>query len=111
MLKAKITPWRAKASGTRSKVLGELSFIHHGEVSINPQSKLKFLLLPDGQTSLTSACVQNGQTLRRFYIFFNYLETSPPLRGVGGCQKLKYFTLGGSPPPTPRNISAKNSGL
>ena len=75
MLKAKIAPWRAKASGTRSKVLGELSFIDHGEVSINPQSKLQFLLLSGGQTSLTSACVQNGQILRRFYIFFNYLET------------------------------------
>ena len=59
--KAKIAPSRAKVSGIRSEVFGELTFIDHGEVSINPQSKLQFLLLYDGATSLTTAfVVQNG---------------------------------------------------
>ena len=41
-------------SGIRSEVFGELTFIDHGEVPINPQSKLQFLLLYDGATSLTT---------------------------------------------------------
>ena len=52
--KSKIAPSRAKISGIRSEVFGELTFIDHGEVSINPQSKLQFLLLCDGATSLTT---------------------------------------------------------
>ena len=43
--KAKIAPSRAKVSGIRSEVFGELTFIDHGEVPINPQSKLQFLLM------------------------------------------------------------------
>ena len=46
--KAKIAPLRAKVSGIRSEVFGELTFVDHGEVSINPQSKRQFLLLYDG---------------------------------------------------------------
>ena len=34
-----------------------LTFIDHGEVPINPESKLQFLLLYDGATSLTTAFV------------------------------------------------------
>ena len=59
--KCKIAPSRAKISGIRSEVFGELTFIDHGEVSINPQLKLQFLLLYDGATFLTTTAyvVQN----------------------------------------------------
>ena len=59
--KCKIAPSRGKISGIRSEVFGELTFIDHGEVSINPQSKLQFLLLYDGATFLTTTAyvVQN----------------------------------------------------
>eukprot|EP00435_Cladocopium_sp_Y103_P027258 s376_g6.t1 len=43
--KSKIAPSRAKVSGIRSEVFGELTFIDHGEVPINAHSKLQFLLL------------------------------------------------------------------
>ena len=45
---ARIAPSRAKVSGIRSEVFGELTFIDHGEVPINQQSKLQFLLMYDG---------------------------------------------------------------
>ena len=53
--KAKIALSRAKVSGIRSEAFGELTFIDHGEVPINPQSKLQFLLLYEGATSLATA--------------------------------------------------------
>ena len=40
----------------------ELSFIDHGEVSINPGSKLQFLMIYDGATSLTTAYVVQNRT-------------------------------------------------
>ena len=60
--KCKIAASRAKISGSRSEVFGELNFIGHGEVSINPQSKLQFLLLYDGTTFLTSAYVVQNRS-------------------------------------------------
>ena len=61
--KSKIAPSRAKVSGIRSEVFGELTFIDHGEVPINPQSKLQFLLLYDGaKTSLATACVVQNRS-------------------------------------------------
>ena len=76
--KAKITPSRAKVSGIRSEVFGELTFIDHGEVSINPQSKLQFLLLYDGATSLTTAfVVQNRSdpvTISHLQEYFDYFD-------------------------------------
>ena len=60
--KAKIAPSRAKVSGIRSGVFGELPFLDHGEVSINPRSKLQFLLLYDGATSLTTAYVVQNRS-------------------------------------------------
>ena len=74
--KAKIAPSRAKVSGIRSEVFGELTFIDHGEVSINPQSKLQFLLLYDGATSLTTAyAVQNRSGLVTISHLQEYFET------------------------------------
>ena len=43
--KAKIAPSFSKVSGIGCEVFGELSFIDHGEVPINPESKLQFLLI------------------------------------------------------------------
>ena len=60
--KAKIAPSRSKVSGIRSEVFAELSFIDHGEVPINPTSKLQFLLIYDGATSLTTAYVVQNRT-------------------------------------------------
>jgi hypothetical protein len=61
--KSKIAPSRAKVSGIRSEVFGVLTFIDHGEVPINPQSKLQFLLLYDGaKTSLATACVVQNRS-------------------------------------------------
>jgi len=60
--KAKIAPSRAKVSGIRSEVFGELTFIDHGEVSINLQSKLQLLLLYDAATSLTTAYVVQNRS-------------------------------------------------
>ena len=60
--KAKIAPSRSKVSGIRSEVFGELSFIDHGEVPINPASKLQFLLIFDGATFLTTAYVVQNRT-------------------------------------------------
>ena len=79
--KAKIAPSRAKVSGIRSEVFGELTFIDHGEVSINPQSKLQFLLLYDGATSLTTAfVVQNRSdpvTISHLQEYFETYQLNP----------------------------------
>ena len=79
--KAKIAPSRAKVSGIRSDVFGELTFIDHGEVSINPQSKLQFLLLYDGATSLTIAfVVQNRSdpvTISHLQEYFETYQLNP----------------------------------
>ena len=60
--KARIAPSRSKVSGIRGEVFGELSFIDHGEVTINPKSKLQFLLIYDGPTSLTTTYVVQNPT-------------------------------------------------
>ena len=68
---------RDKVSGIRSEVFGELTFIDHGEVPINSQSKLKFLLMYDGATSLTTAfVVQNRSDLVTISHLQEYFETS-----------------------------------
>ena len=73
--KAKIAPSRAKVSGIRSEVFGKLTFIDHGEVSTNPQSKLQCLLY-DGATSLTTAyVVQNRSDLVTISRLQEYFET------------------------------------
>ena len=73
--KSEIAPSRAKISGIRSEVFGELTFIDHGEVSINPQSKLQFLLY-DGATSLTTAyAVQNRSDTVTISHLEEYFET------------------------------------
>ena len=72
---------RAKVSGIRSEVFGELTFIGHGDVSINPQSKLHFLLLYDGATSLTTAYViQNRSdtvTISHLQEYFDTYQLNP----------------------------------
>ena len=76
VIKAKIAPSRAKVSGIRNAVFGELTVNDHGEVSINPQSKLQFLLFYDGATSLTTAyVVQNRSGLVTIHIFKSTPET------------------------------------
>ena len=60
--KAKVAPSRAKVSGIRSEVFGELTFIDHREAPINPQSRLQFLLIYDGETSLTTAYVVQNRS-------------------------------------------------
>ena len=72
----RIAPSRAKVSGIRSEVFGELTFIDHGEVPINPQSKLQFLLMYDGATSLTTAfVVQNRSDTVTISHLQEYFET------------------------------------
>ena len=79
--KAKIAPSRSKVSGIRSEVFGELSFIDHGEAPINPQSKLRFLLIYDGATSLTTAyVVQNRSdalTISHLQEYFKTYQLNP----------------------------------
>eukprot|EP00435_Cladocopium_sp_Y103_P069455 s1543_g33.t1 len=73
--KSKIAPSRVKASGIRSEVFGELTFIDHGEVPINAHSKLQFLLLFDGATSLTTAyVVQNRSDATTILLLLEYFE-------------------------------------
>ena len=55
--KQKVAPSRAKGSGIRSEGFGELTFIDHGEISLNPTMRLVFILVFDGATSLTTAYV------------------------------------------------------
>eukprot|EP00435_Cladocopium_sp_Y103_P022068 s4856_g5.t1 len=74
--KSKIAPSRAKVSGIRSEVFGELTFIDHGEVPINTPSKLQFLLLFDGATCLTTAYVaQNRSDATTISLLLEYFET------------------------------------
>ena len=51
----KMTPTRAKVSGIRSEIFGELTFIDHGEVAIDEKHKLTFLIVFDGATTLMTA--------------------------------------------------------
>ena len=53
--KSKVAPSRSRISGMRSEVFGELTFIDHGEAPVSPTSKLVFLLIYDGATTLTTA--------------------------------------------------------
>ena len=53
--KSKVAPSRSRISGMRSEVFGELTFIDHGETPVSPTSKLVFLLIYDGATTLTTA--------------------------------------------------------
>eukprot|EP00435_Cladocopium_sp_Y103_P040166 s2649_g10.t2 len=74
--KSKIAPSRTKVSGISSEVFGELTFIDHGEVPINASSKLQFLLLFDGATSLTTAyVVQNRSDATTISLLLEYFET------------------------------------
>ena len=79
--KAKIAPSRAKVSGIRSEVFGDLTFIDHGEVAINQQSKLQFLLLYDGATSLTTAYVVQNRadqlTIQHLQEYFETYQLNP----------------------------------
>ena len=79
--KAKIAPSRAKVSGIRSEVFGDLTFIDHGEVAINQQSKLQFLLLYDGATSLTTAYVVQNKadqlTIQHLQEYFETYQLNP----------------------------------
>eukprot|EP00435_Cladocopium_sp_Y103_P032963 s108_g8.t1 len=74
--KSKVAPSKAKVSGIRSEVFGELTFIDHGEAPINAHSKLQFLLLFDGATSLTTAyVVQNRSDATSISLLLEYFET------------------------------------
>eukprot|EP00435_Cladocopium_sp_Y103_P036710 s1063_g9.t1 len=74
--KSKIAPSRAKVSGIRSEVFGELTLMNHGEVPINAHSKLQFLLLFDGATSLTTAyVVQDRSDETTISLLLEYFET------------------------------------
>ena len=79
--KAKIAPSRSKVSEIRSEVFGELSFIDHGEVSINRTSKLQFLLIYDGATSLTTAYVVQNRadslTISHLQEYFETYQLNP----------------------------------
>ena len=58
----KLHPQELRFQEFEVSFFGELTFIDHGEVSINPQSKLQFLLLYDGATSLTTAFVVQNRS-------------------------------------------------
>ena len=60
--KSKIAPSRSRISGMRSETFGELTFVDHGELAVNDKSKLLFLIIYDGATSMTTAYVCNGKT-------------------------------------------------
>ena len=63
------------------RFFAELTFIDHGEVPINPESKLQFLLLYDGATSLTTAfVVQNRSdsvTISHLQEYFAIYQLNP----------------------------------
>ena len=42
--KAKVAPARAKVSGIRSEIFGELTFVDHGEIKIDERSKVQFII-------------------------------------------------------------------
>ena len=52
---SKAAPSRSRISGMRSEIFGALTFIDHGEAAVSPTSKLVFLLVCDGATTLTTA--------------------------------------------------------
>ena len=75
--KAKIAPSRAKVSGIRSEVFGELTFIDHGEVPLSTTRKLQFLMIYDGATSLTNAyVVQTTSDSETIKFLVEYFETN-----------------------------------
>ena len=61
-------PTRAKVSGMRSEVFGELTFVDHGEIALrDTPTKLVFLVLYDAATHLCTAIVVpslDGETTR-----------------------------------------------
>ena len=79
--KAKIAPSRAKVSGIRSEVFGELTFIDHGEVPLSANRKLQFLLIFDGATSLTTSYVvqstSDAETIKFLVEYFETYQLNP----------------------------------
>ena len=74
--KSKVAPARAKISGIRSEVFGELTFIDYGEVILSPTSKLQFLVCYDGATSFTTAYVVNTRSDKEtISLLLEYFET------------------------------------
>ena len=77
--KSKVAPSRSRISGMRSEVFGELAvltFIDHGEASVSPTSKLVFLLVYDGATTLTTAYpVETKSDKETINCLFDYFET------------------------------------
>lgn len=74
--KSKIAPTRSKMSGIRSEVFGELTFVDHGEIKIDERSKLQFLMLFDGATSLTTAYVVTTRSdVETMSLILDYFET------------------------------------
>ena len=79
--KLKIAPSRAKVSGIRSEVFGELTFIDHGEVPISTTRKLQFLLIFGGATSLTTSYVvqttSDAETIKFLVEYFETYQLNP----------------------------------
>ena len=74
--KQKVAPSRAKVSGIRSETFGELTFIDHGEVTVSQASKLTFLMIYDGATSLTTSyVVQTKSDRETINCLMEYFET------------------------------------
>ena len=74
--KQKVAPSRAKVSGIRSETFGELTFIDHGEVTVSQTSKLTFLMIYDGATSLTTSyVVQTKSDRETINCLMEYFET------------------------------------
>ena len=74
--KSKVAPSRSRISGMRSETFGELTFIDHGESAVSPASKLVFLLIYDGATTLTTAYpVQTKSEKETISCLLDYFET------------------------------------
>ena len=74
--KQKVPPSRAKVSGIRSETFGELTFIDHGEVTVSTTSKLTFLMIYDGASSLTTSyVVQTKSDRETIDCLMEYFET------------------------------------
>ena len=74
--KSKVAPSRSRISGMRSEVFGELTFIDHGEAPVSPTSKLVFLLIYDGATTLTTAYpVESKGDKETVSCLLDYFET------------------------------------
>ena len=74
--KSKVAPSRSRISGMRSEVFGELTFIDHGETPVSPTSKLVFLLIYDGATTLTTAYpVESKGDKETVSCLLHYFET------------------------------------